>query len=141
MPPRSTRKNQSPRSSSDIGEHFRNRRPVNYHPTENLTTESNYALMPPTSLTARFTHSPNTNKRYSTSTSQITWRRDISWHHRPAMVPPHLRSKRKTVPSASYMTTGSSMSILSSTLPLCPRSAQSSKNYEESRCSANSISG
>src|SRR5712671_742047 len=141
MPPRSTRKNQSLRSSSDIGEHFQNRRPVNYHPIENLTTESNYALMPQTSLIARFTHSPNTNKRYLMSTLQIIWRRATLWHHRPAMAPPHLRSKRKTAPSASSMITGNSTSILSSTLPHCPKSARSSKNYEGSRYSANLISG
>src|SRR5712675_11323 len=141
MPPRSTRKNQSPRSSSDIGEHFRNRRPVNCRPIENLTTESNYALMPQTSLIAKFTHSPNTNKRYLTSTLQITWRRAILWHHRPATVPPHLRSKRKTAPSASSMTTGNSTSIPSSMLHHCPKSVQSSKNYEENHCLANLISG
>src|SRR5712671_906639 len=141
MPPRSTRKNQSPRSSSDIGEHFWNRRPVNCHPIENLTTESNYALMPPTSLTAKFTHSPKTNRRYLMSTLRITWRRATLWHHHPATVPPHLRSKRKMAPSASSMTTENSMSILFSMLHRCPKLAQSSKNSEESHYLANSISG
>jgi len=59
-------------------------------------------------------------QRYLTSTLQITWRKATLWHHRPAMVPPHLRSKRKTAPSASSMTTGNSTSILSSTLHHCP---------------------
>jgi len=71
----------------------------------------------PNVINSKFTHSPNTNKRYLTSTLQITWRRATLWHHHPATVPPHLRSKRKTAPSASSMTTGNSTSILSSTLP------------------------
>src|SRR5712675_3403990 len=44
-------------------------------------------------------------------------------------------------PSELYMTTGNLMSIWSSTSHRCPKYHQSSKNSEESHCSANSISG
>src|SRR5712672_3955857 len=47
-PPRLTRKKQSLRSSSNIGESFRNRKHVNCHPIENTTTGLNYDQMPPT---------------------------------------------------------------------------------------------
>src|SRR5712672_1821009 len=97
--------------------------------------------MPPTSLTAKSTHFPNTNRRYLTSTLRTTWKKGTLWHHHPAMDPPHSWSKRKTAPSALYMTTGNSTSILSSMLPRCPRFHPSSKNSEESHCLANSISG
>src|SRR5712672_660089 len=140
-PPRSTRKQQSPRSSSDIGEPFQKRKPVNYHPIENMTIGSNYDRMPPMLSIAKSTPCQGMNRRSSMSTSRIISTKAILWHHRPDTDPPRSRSKRRTAPSELYMTTGSSTSIRSSTLHRCPKYRQSLKNSEESRCLASSISG
>src|SRR5712671_1784136 len=140
MPPKSTRKQQSPRSSSDIGEPFQKRKPVNYHPIENMTIGSNYDRMPPMLSIAKSTPCQGTNRRSSTSTSRIISTKAILWHRRPDTDPQRSRSKRRMAPSELYMTTGSSMSIRSSTSRHYPKYRQSSKNSEESRCLANLIS-
>src|SRR5712671_5006427 len=140
-PPRSTRKQQSPRSSSDIGEPFQKRKPVNYHPIENMTIGSNYDRMPLMLSIAKSTPCQGMNRRSSTSTSRITSTKAILWHHHPDTDPLRSRSKRRTAPSELYMTTGNSMSIRSSTSRHCPKYRQSLRNSEENRCSANSISG
>src|SRR5712671_7342766 len=57
------------------------------------------------------------------------------------MVHPRSRSRKKMAHSESYTITESSTNIRSSMLPPCQRYRQSSKNSEESLCSANSISG
>src|SRR5712671_4147019 len=79
------------------------------------------------------------NRRYLTSTLQIIWRKDTSWHHPHVMVPPHLRSRKRMAHSESYTTTASSTNTPSSTLPRSRKYPRSSKNSEENHYSANSI--
>src|SRR5712675_1145018 len=76
------------------------------------------------------------NRRYLTSTLQIIWRKDTSWHHPHIMVLPRLRSRKRMAHSESYTTTANSMNTPSSTLPRSRKYPQSSKNSEESRCLA-----
>src|SRR5712671_2208781 len=57
------------------------------------------------------------------------------------MVHQRSRSRKRTAHSESYTITESSTNIRSSTLPPCQKYHQSSKNSEESHCSANLTSG
>src|SRR5712671_7903701 len=78
------------------------------------------------------------NRRYLTSTLQIIWRKDTSWHHPHVMVLPRLRSRKRMAHSESYTTTTSSMNTPSSTLPCYQKYPLSSKNSEENRYLVNS---
>src|SRR5712675_2283276 len=81
------------------------------------------------------------NRRYLTSTLQITWKRVTLWHHHLAMVHQRSQSRKKMAHSKSYTITGSLTNIWSLMLPCCQKYHLSSKNFEGNHCSANLISG
>jgi len=94
MPPRSTRKQQS-RGFKRHGEPFQKRKPVNYHPIENMTIGSNYDRMPPTLSIAKVYPLSRMSRRSSTSTSRIISTKAILWHRRPDTDPQHFTVKKK----------------------------------------------